>query len=360
MNTQSMLASFYLIFKVKEMQFGVTAAIVQEIVRLPEISPLEEAPVYIQGLVNLRGKVMPVLDLNLRLGGQRTHPYRLTDALLILRRKDKLLGIIINEALGMVELPPDSVEPAPGFEEEGITKPHLLNMVAKTNDGLTMLLDQAQLFRFAPIEALSPELIEGLGTIEDEPPEDEAQEAVKRYPFFHGMTAEEKQAFRERSQQLQKNLVSEDLQNAIPLAVIRLAGESLAVEMEVTEGFASITGLTPIPCCPPHIMGSTNLRGDSLTVVDVRELLNIPHTKHETPENIIIIRCANYFLGVAIDEVVDVIHVRPESINKVPDTIDVLDRSYLKGMATYKKEMLALVDLPTLLAKPELTVHEEP
>lgn len=355
MNTTS--TNYYLIFKINEVLFGIDSHLVQEIVKLPEVSPLEEVPAYIRGLVNLRGKVIPVMDINLRVG-RHSQIYRLSDALVVLHDNENVLGVIVNEVIEIVELPIDNVKQLSGFHDEDGTKQRLINAVARTDDGIILLLNQTQLFRFAPIENLDQEIAEVISVSDVEVSKNEIQ-MQQHVAFFHGMNEDEKQEFKKRAQQLKKHLANEALSdNSIALAVIKLGGEYLAIGLDATEGFAILAKLTPIPCCPPHIMGSMNLRGDNLTVVDIRGLLNIPHTKEQVLTSVMLIKCDNYSLGVPIDEIVDVVYLQSDAINRMPSTIDAMDRKYLKGMAMYAQQMLSVVDVAKLLASSELAVHE--
>jgi purine-binding chemotaxis protein CheW len=352
--------SYYLIIKLGELQFGIHAQLVQEVVKLPEVSPVEEMPSYVRGLVNLRGKIIPVVDLNLRLG-KRSQQYKLTDVLLILCHNNQVLGIICNEILEVIEISSADIESIANINGDKDNKLRLINSVARINDGLILLLDQTQLFHFVPIEAsldqetMNAALINNDAEIND----NETIKSILHTSFLSGMSEHEKQEFKKRAQLLQQPLISEELSNSIPVAIIKLANEFLAVELNTTEGFANLTKLTPIPCCPSHIMGSMNLRGDHLTIVDIRNLLNISHTQETIFHNVMVIKCSNFSLGVPIDEIVDVVHLRTDAINKMPSTIDIENRQYLKGMVNYANEMLALVDIPKLLDKPELVVHEE-
>lgn len=352
------ITNYYLIVKINGIQFGINANLVQEIVKLPGVSPLEEVPTYIRGLVNVRGKVIPVMDLTLRLG-RRSSVYKLSDALLILHNDKHGLGIICNEVLEIIELPTANIEPINSFNGEE-TKQRLINTVARTDDGLVLLLDQIQLFHFTPIETLDQEIVDkALDNADNEIIAHDLSMPILHNTFFSGVSESEKQEFYNRSQKLKKPLISDELSNSISLAIVKLENELLAVELNATEGFANLVKLTSIPCCPGHILGSMNLRGDNLTVVDIRGLLNLPHSKESSFTNVMIIKCDDYSLAVPINEVVDILHLRADAINKMPITTNPGNRQYLKGMAEYAEQMLAVVDILKLLSRPELIVCEE-
>ena len=57
------------------------------------------------------------------------------------------------------------------------------------------------------------------------------------------------------------------------LAVVELGDELFGVELAAVQEFCEIVQLTPIPCCPPHILGAISLRGDLVTLIDPRAAL---------------------------------------------------------------------------------------
>ncbi|MBI5559824.1 MAG: chemotaxis protein CheW, partial [Deltaproteobacteria bacterium] len=81
----------YLIFRLHNSLYAVRASYVREMFYLPMLVPLEESPPFIAGVLNLRGKIVPVIDLDVRFGhapGQRN----LTDAVVVLDAGDVLTG----------------------------------------------------------------------------------------------------------------------------------------------------------------------------------------------------------------------------------------------------------------------------
>jgi purine-binding chemotaxis protein CheW len=348
-NTES-----YFIFSLSNTHYGIEALVVQEAVLLPEITPLEEAPSYIIGAVNLRGKAVPVMDLNVRLG-RNPDRYCISNSLVIMKQQDATMGMVVDEILEITHLPKNAVDPVPFFGTDVEEQTRLISSVARINEEMIMLLDKEQLFQFTPTvtssafsENLSVRTIRKL--LGEQKPE-------RSHYFCAEATVEEKRQFHERAKRLKEPLDSHDRTGLMPLAVVELAGEYLGVDLDSVQGFAGLNRLTSIPCCPPHIVGSMNQRGDNLTVVDIRALLNMPQDR--LLENVMVMLCNKQSIGVSIREVVDVIHMHPGEIRKIPVAISAINRRYLKGMAPYGKRMLVIVDLPKILNSSDLVVDEE-
>ncbi len=128
----------FVTFRLGEEQFGVPIGAVQEIVRLPEVTPVPEAPWFVEGVINLRGRIIPVIDLGRRLrlpDRPRTRKTRI----LIVEMDRRQVGLIVDAASEVLRLPPNAVEPPPpmisGIGVEYITG------VGKLGDHLLVLLD---------------------------------------------------------------------------------------------------------------------------------------------------------------------------------------------------------------------------
>lgn len=145
----------------------------------------------------------------------------------------------------------------------------------------------------------------------------------------------------------------------IPLAVIGLNGEYFGLNLEVVGEFTNICKVTPIPCCPAHVVGNMNLRGEIVTLVDIRSVLNMPLSATSTASKAIVIRVDDLVAGVPVDEVFDVRYLRPSEVKPVPATLHFGDDEFLRGTAPYFEKMMSILDLPKILAKGGLVVNEE-
>jgi purine-binding chemotaxis protein CheW len=131
----------FVTFRLGEEQFGVPIGAAQEIVRLSEVTPVPEAPWFVEGVINLRGRIIPVIDLGRRLrlpDRPRTRKTRI----LIVEMDRRQVGLIVDAASEVLRLPPNAVEPPPpmisGIGVEYITG------VGKLGDQLLVLLDLAK------------------------------------------------------------------------------------------------------------------------------------------------------------------------------------------------------------------------
>ncbi|MBF0182813.1 MAG: chemotaxis protein CheW [Magnetococcales bacterium] len=349
----------YLIVGLSESLYGVDAQRVQEVIRMPEITVLEDAPLFVMGVINLRGRVVPVLDLGSRLGRPLREQYLLTDSVVVLEQKGELLGLLVNEVREIVTLSQHDWDATPRFEamEGGESelqqrRYRFVRGVARVGDELVMLLTVDHLLHIHPAEWLP----EGGGEREGE--------SELTPPLRHRLLAEGGESaqtiFRTRAQRLRQRLEQQELEEQISLAIIRLQGEMLAVELKGVAGFAKVNKITPVPCCPPHIVGSMNLRGEVLILVDLCQVLDIPVSDiGQSMEKAVVVTLGSHEVGVMVHDVVDVIHVRSGELAATPVATSAFRGEHLQGSVPYNKQMLGILNIQAMLADPALLVNEE-
>ena len=106
----------YLTFKLADEIFGVDVAKVREILELTTITRMPQMPEYVSGVINLRGSVVPVIDLKLKLGMVATARTVNTCIVLVEVRRDEetiVLGALADSVQEVYELEPENIEPAP-------------------------------------------------------------------------------------------------------------------------------------------------------------------------------------------------------------------------------------------------------
>jgi purine-binding chemotaxis protein CheW len=98
--------------------YGVPITALHEIVRVPEITPVPDAPAYVEGVINLRGKIVTVVDLRKRFGKTATSLNRHC-RILVVGHKDRLTGMIVDSASEVLKISESDIESAPAMAREG-------------------------------------------------------------------------------------------------------------------------------------------------------------------------------------------------------------------------------------------------
>lgn len=111
-------ANQYLTFSAKGEMFAIGILNVKEILEFGAITEIPMVPEFIRGVINLRGAVVPVVDLSARFGGKRTEIQRRTCIVIVEVDHDggsQDLGIVVDAVSEVLEIPPAEVEPPPSF-----------------------------------------------------------------------------------------------------------------------------------------------------------------------------------------------------------------------------------------------------
>ena len=145
-----------------------------------------------------------------------------------------------------------------------------------------------------------------------------------------------------------------------------LQGEYFGIDLQVVREFTDVRYITPIPCCPPHVVGNMNLRGEILTLIRINQCLNLEPTLSEGdrhPEQrrrAVVVQVDKMVVGILVDEVFDVTPINPRNISPMPTAIRATSDEYLQGTVLYEATALTILDIRKLLTQGELVVDEEP
>lgn len=138
-------------FRIGRETFGVLISAVREIVRVPEITAVPNAPDYIEGVVNLRGRIVPVVDLRKRFGEKDIQPSK-KNRILVVELEDKVVGLIVNSASEVLKIPPSEIEQPHNFFLEG--ELNYISGVGKLGGRLIILLDLSKILQRGELRRL--------------------------------------------------------------------------------------------------------------------------------------------------------------------------------------------------------------
>jgi len=137
-------------FKVGRETYGVPITSLHEIVRVPEITAVPDAPEYLEGVINLRGKIVSVMDLRKRFGDKQA-AVKKQNRILVVEHSGRLAGLIVDSASEVLKIPADAVEPPPAvFQDGGL---NCVTGLGKVGGRLVVLLDMSKLLAPASLQA---------------------------------------------------------------------------------------------------------------------------------------------------------------------------------------------------------------
>ncbi len=155
-NTAS-LAGKYMTFKLSSEEYGVAILKVRELIGLMEITPVPQAPAFVRGVINLRGKVIPVVDLRLKFGMSATKPTDQTVIIVVQLQAESgslIMGVLVDEVLEVLEIPATHIEPPPSFGTASFDSEFILG-VGKADKRVIFLLSIDHVLRASERAALT-------------------------------------------------------------------------------------------------------------------------------------------------------------------------------------------------------------
>jgi len=128
----------YIKIRIQDEFFGIDIKYVDNIVRMQHITRVPKAPEYIKGVINLRGEVIPVFSLRIKMGLEEIEENK-NFRIIILKYEGESVGIIVDEVREVANLTSDNIEKVYHNNTEGVQ--NFLLGVGKTDNGLISLLD---------------------------------------------------------------------------------------------------------------------------------------------------------------------------------------------------------------------------
>jgi purine-binding chemotaxis protein CheW len=144
-----------LTFKLDDQEYALPMANVVQVVRIVAITPMPEAPDIVKGVINIRGKVIPVIDTRRRFG-LPARPYDLNTQLLIAQNEGHMMALIVDVVSEVLTMPASGIKPpweiGPQLER--------LSAVGKLGDRLLLVLDLDKILTFEQEKRLEKTLTE--------------------------------------------------------------------------------------------------------------------------------------------------------------------------------------------------------
>jgi len=127
-------------FVINEELFGVDILMVQEIIREMPFTPIPNSPDFIEGVINLRGNIIPVIDLRRRLNSKAAETPKTDIWILILNINNRIVGFIVDAVTQVLKVPLASIKPPPEIVVAGLQSQYISG-VCRIEERLLILLD---------------------------------------------------------------------------------------------------------------------------------------------------------------------------------------------------------------------------
>lgn len=145
-------AGKYLTFVLDGRRYAFSIKNIIEIIGIQDITPVPESPSYMKGIINLRGRIIPLIDMRLRFRKEEI-PYNKRTSIVIVRIRDVDIGFIVDRVEEVVDILAKEISPPPVVTMDGASK--YVMAIGKIKGDIVLLLDHDRLFSNSELRTLS-------------------------------------------------------------------------------------------------------------------------------------------------------------------------------------------------------------
>jgi purine-binding chemotaxis protein CheW len=168
---------------------------------------------------------------------------------------------------------------------------------------------------------------------------------------------EKKKIFKERARKLAQRQSTEDSQEeTLELIEFMLAHERYAIEVAYVKEVYPLKDMTPVPCTPPFVLGIISVRGQVISVVDVKDFFDLPKKEITDTFRVIIVKNNDMEFGILADAVIGERKLPVAKIQSDMPSLKGVRSQYVKGVT---QDRLIIMDVDKLLSDESIIVHEE-
>ncbi len=141
----------YLTFALGQESYGLEISYVKEIVGMQPITQLPEASPFVKGIINLRGRIIPVIDMNLKFGREAS-VYTDRTCIIVVDIQELSVGLIVDQVAEVLVIGEDNIVPPPPVKTGAYNR--YVKGIGKTGNDVKILLDCEKLFSSGELDAL--------------------------------------------------------------------------------------------------------------------------------------------------------------------------------------------------------------
>lgn len=301
-------------FSIGRERFAIESLQVEEIIQMPEITPVPEMDSFVEGIFHLRESVIPVIRL-----GERMLVKGKTEVqdcpVIIVRIEGIKVGLIVDMITEVYLIkeneitdPPITLNPKQLEQLRGVIK---LEREDKTH--IVMLLKLEKLFSFEETDHLK-DLEESTNELVEE---------------------------------------EEDREEEVPILEFMLAGEKYAIEVYHTNEIIPLREIVPVPKSPEFVRGVINLRGDVISVVDLPLLVENDGYQFTDDTKILIVDTGVETAGLIVEKVVGIRKVLLSTFEPPSELLSQRGNVFIRGMSKDEEtdDIVVLMDITNTLAQ---------
>jgi purine-binding chemotaxis protein CheW len=284
---------------------------VEEIIEIPTVTKVPDAPAYVLGVICLRDQVLPLLDFIQLLHAEPAERPVSGDMVILLSFGRAKLGIVVDGIQEIIRIREEDILPPPQTLSE---------REAADLEGIVLRSDRM----VSLLKVL--DIING---------EDQAKIAAMSSSLMPERSEEVVAAF------------------DLPLVVFHLGSEAYSLRLHEVREIIMVGNITPIPRAPSFIEGVLNLRGEVMPVIDLRERFGLPRQTVSSVSRIVITPIGGVSTGLIVDSVEEVKSVDQRRLEDPPKVTAVGANAFIEKVARVDGGVIFLLNVQCLLTEVE-------
>jgi purine-binding chemotaxis protein CheW len=302
----------YVTFTLGRESFGINLKMVEEIIELPSVTKVPDAPPYVLGVICLREQVLPLLDLSKMLHAEPAERPVDPDMVILLSFGQAKLGIVVDGIQEIIRIREEDMLPPPQTLSE---------REATTLEGVVLRPDR---------------MVSLLKILDIVTGEDQAKIAAMSTSLIPEQTEDTQAAGHE-----------------LPMVVFRLGSEAYSLRLHEVREIIMVGNITPIPRAPAFIEGVLNLRGEVMPVIDLRSRFGLPRQAVSSVSRIVITPIGGVSTGLIVDAVDEVKSVDQRHLEDPPKVSAVGANAFIEKVARVNDGVIFLLNVQCLLTEVE-------
>jgi purine-binding chemotaxis protein CheW len=168
---------------------------------------------------------------------------------------------------------------------------------------------------------------------------------------------EKRKILRHRARLLAASSKAEATAQGSPIEIVEfvLGPERYGIESSLIREIHPLNEFTPLPCTPAFVLGLVNVRGQILSIIDIKKLFDLPEKGLTDLNKIIIVHAHSVELGILADTILGTRSIAPEELHPALPTLTGIRADYLQGIT---KDSLVVLDVGKILADERILVDE--
>ncbi len=331
-------------FKLGDRVFGAEISQVDTVVRMVFISPVPMAPQFVDGIVNVRGNVVPVISLARLFGLQHGRPL-LARRVLVGRSGEEQIAIVVDSVSEIMDIDQAEVTPpSPSMPMASVCAG--VAKLRQAEGELMMILDFGKLLSLE-----QKALLEGKLDLEEVSAELREEQPTGVAETEHDATTN---VLRRRAELLSLPVVDIERQTR-RILTFSIGMEVYGLDIATVCRILRTREVTQLPCAPNYVQGVVNFDGEITPVVDLKGMLGLAKaTTQPSGGRLVVVEHKGTLAAFAADEVFDVLEIDLEKIEAPLSTIEKLRADFIDGEVQVGEKLVIILNWRNIMLSWEM------